>query len=85
MGYVVLRSAGSHGEFDLCAIKSPPPTRASTPFPDVVSGRNMRLWFGEIKLIQCKVGKSKKRAIKEVLASDIKRFEGLYAVSVEVM
>jgi hypothetical protein len=38
-----------------------------------------------IKLIQCKVGSSKETAIKDVLKTDIKKYEGLYSVSVEVV
>ena len=39
----------------------------------------------EIKLIQCKTGKSKKKAVAKVEQSDIKKWEGLYSVSVEVV
>ena len=69
-GWTVLRMAGSHGFADLVAIEQ------AIQFPNE---------FRRIKLIQAKSGKSSKRAIKKVLDSDIKRFEGLYSVSVEVL
>ena len=72
-GWMCLRTAGSHGLFDLIAIWNKWPTQ-----PDHPAHR----W---IKLIQCKSGKSKLRMVKDVLKTDIKRWEGLYAVSVEVI
>ena len=72
-GWTVLRMAGSHGEFDLVAIKY---VELKKPFESKA---------GHIKLIQVKSGKSKEREIKKVLDSGIERFEGLYSVSVEVL
>jgi hypothetical protein len=74
-GWTVLRMAGSHGVFDLVALK--------LDHLPLCEGWNIKL--GDIRLIQCKSGKSKERMIKDVLKSDIKRFEGLYSVSVEVL
>lgn len=76
-GWLVIRSAGSHSEFDLVAIKH---EQKQNPLPPFIITYN-----NEIKLIQCKSGKSKLRMVKDVLKSDIKRFEGLYQVSVEVV
>ena len=66
------RSAGSHGSFDLIAVKPP---QKNGYFID----------FGEIRLIQLKTGKSKKRAIVTVSLGGIKEaYEGLYRVSVDI-
>jgi hypothetical protein len=81
-GWTVLRSAGSHGYFDLTAIKEPG-AGAMKLGPGWPEG-----WkpCGEIKLIQTKTGKTKKRAIEKVVMSKLaERFEGLYSVSVEVV
>lgn len=86
-GWTVLRTAGSHGLFDLIAIKPP------EVHEYMINTDRLKATFttkgsiagNYIKLIQCKSGKSSKRAIKNVLDSDIKRFEGLYSVSVEVV
>lgn len=77
-GWTVLRMSGSHGFVDLVAIK-PPFVAALGAKVDPIQVN------GLIKLIQAKTGKSAKRAIKKVVDSDIKRFEGLYSVSVEVV
>ena len=78
-GWNVARSAGSHGDFDLIAIK-----------PKVVwtydlGGTPYEMNRGNIRLIQLKSGKSKLRMVKDVLKTDIKKYEGLYSVSVEVV
>ena len=69
-GWTVLRTAGSHGFADLVAIEQ------AIQFPNE---------FRRIKLIQCKSGKSKLRMVKDVLKTDIKKYEGLYSVTVEVV
>ena len=65
---VVVRSAGSHSQFDLIAFR--PPRLEHDGIKN-----------GEILLVQCKVGKGaereRKRALEEML-----RFEGQYSVSV---
>jgi Holliday junction resolvase-like predicted endonuclease len=81
-GWTVLRTAGSHGLFDLIAI-NPPGHSIVRMAPDAI-GVRMRN-EGDIKLIQCKTGKTKKRMISEVEKTNIGRYEGLYSVSVEVV
>ena len=71
-GWTVLRTAGSHGLFDIIAIAAP-------------TFDMRRLDTGRIKLIQAKSGKSKLRMVKDVLKTDIKKWEGFYSVSVEVV
>ena len=73
---MVLRTAGSHGTFDLIAIRLN---------PKHCNWHLCNLSKHDIKLIQCKSGKSKLRMVKDVLKTDIKKYEGLYSVSVEVV
>ena len=73
-GWTVLRTAGSHGEFDLIAIKTADYLTSKGAVP-----------MGLMRLVQCKSGRSQERAIKEVLRTGIKRYEGLYSVAVEVV
>ena len=75
-GWLVIRSAGSHSIFDLVAIKDSAWLFNNETGP--VGGE------GEILLIQVKSGRSKERAIKKVLDSDIERYTGLYNVTVKV-
>ena len=76
-GYHVTRSAGSHGLFDLIAIK-PKVVEEGTGYH--------RESDAEIKLLQLKTGKSRKSAIKKVAGSKLKEmYEGLYQVTVEVL
>lgn len=89
-GWEVLRTAGSHGAFDLIAIKT-----ANLVYPmEVVADAKIfgtrKLGFktialGHIRFIQCKSGKNKLRMVKDVLKSDIKKYEGLYSAVVEVL
>ena len=83
-GWLVIRSAGSHSLFDLIAIK-PRTIVPKTDFLPEVDDCYLTATHSEIKLIQCKSGASKLRMVKDVLKTDIKRFEGLYSVSVEVL
>lgn len=76
-GWTVLRSAGSHGFADLVAIRQHPTTKwEGMGWPTKLD------MLDEIKLIQCKTGKSSKRARKEV---DISKWNGLYSVTTEVV
>lgn len=60
-----IRSAGSHGKFDVIGI-------------DPVKKR--------IVLVQCKIGKTQKEAIKNVKATGIeKQFKGRYKVEVKIV
>jgi len=82
-GWTVVRTAGSHGPFDLISIK----ITGDTPYCErcQCNYQDTYLPTRQIRLIQCKSGKTKKGAIKKVKKSDIKKFEGLYSVSVEVV
>ena len=84
-GWLVIRSAGSHSLFDLIAIKA----MGIEPRRNEEENRSQIYWYegkgGEIKLIQAKSGKSKLRMVKDVLKTDIKKWEGLYSVRVEVV
>jgi predicted RNA binding protein YcfA (HicA-like mRNA interferase family) len=73
-GWTVLRTAGSHGPFDLIAIKEPTLSQfdQATVFP------------GYIMLIQVKGGKSAKREQIKAL-KEIKHFSGTYLVKVEAL
>ena len=75
-GWLVIRSAGSHSLFDLIAIRLN---------PKHCNWRLCDLSKHDIKLIQCKSGRSKLRMVKDVLKTDIKKWEGIYSVSVEVI
>ena len=79
-GYICMRSAGSHGHFDVIAIK-PGNLTAFTRTYD----KGFRV-PGEIKLIQCKTGVTAKRARDKVVMSKLaENFDGLYQVKVEVV
>ena len=67
-GWTVLRTAGSHGPFDLVAIKRP----------------RWSLDEGQMRLIQCKSGKSQERESKKALEG-IRLYGGQYEVEVEVV
>ena len=82
-GWTVLRMAGSHGLFDLVALRHLELNGMDIDPRGFLRPR--KLQKNEMRLIQCKTGASAKRAIKEVERTDIKRFEGLYNVSVEVV
>ena len=69
-GFYAIRSAGSHGYFDIIGIKPPQSTVEK----------------GQIRVIQCKTGKSKKHAIDKVVMSKLaEQYDGLYQVKVEVL
>ena len=77
-GFYPIRSAGSHGYFDIIGIKPGTPTI----YPGGLKGRGI----GTIKVIQCKTGKSKKHAIDKVVMSKLaEQYDGLYTVKVEVV
>lgn len=71
-GWTVTRSAGSHSVFDLVAIKDP---HSFNDGPEMM---------GEIKLIQCKAGKSAKREIAK-LGSLKDKYTGCYYIDVETL
>ena len=68
-GWTVLRTAGSHGEFDLVGIKMLRADQRS---------------HGEIVLIQAKSGKSAERERKKLEPLRAK-YDGIYTVSVQIM
>ncbi len=73
-GWTVVRSAGSHGLFDVIAISPPPKT-----FPGDGT-------LGQIRLIQCKSGKSKEAALSKVRNTGIEvQYGGVYRVMVELV
>ena len=86
-GRNVTRSAGSHGDFDLIAIrpvedKNGVYREQHTHIPVKWSSHTNPM----IKLIQLKTGRSAKRAKKTVEDSGLKnKYSGLYSVSVEVL
>jgi hypothetical protein len=75
-GWTVLRTAGSHGPFDLIAIKDS--VYLFNNEAGAIGGE------GEMRLIQVKSGKSAKREMRKALG-DIERFTGLYNVVVQVV
>ena len=80
-GWHVTRSAASKGLFDLIAIRLYPMPNGHEFWRKI----NPHHISGEIKFIQAKSGRSKLRMVKDVLKTDIRRWEGLYQVVVEVV
>ncbi len=80
-GWTVLRTAGSHGEFDLVAIQN---KRKFLMYDDERLAGNIFEYRGDIVLIQAKSGKSaeKEKAKLEHLKTD---YEGQYIVKVELL
>lgn len=76
-GWTVLRTAGSHGEFDLIAIKKGTGKTLFTPFGLDIDRSN-------IVLIQAKSGKSAERERKKLEPLKDK-YEGIYSVRVELL
>ena len=69
-GWLVIRAAGSHGLFDLVAIKQP---------SNYISHKN-----GQILLIQCKTGKSYAKWLNEYLHWSGHNYKGEYVVATEI-
>ena len=90
-GFYAIRSAGSHGYFDIIGIKPGTAKPAPPISPDAtiqlrMTTVNPNITLGEIRIIQCKTGKSKKHAIDKVVMSKLaEQFDGLYTVKVEVL
>ncbi len=74
-GFVVIRASGSHGLFDLVAIRAPGKRGTNSDH----EGRG----DGLIQLIQCKSGKSQERELKKLRDSGIiEIYGGMYKVEV---
>jgi len=71
LGFQVMRTAASHGLFDVIGITT------------IEQGPGSSGLRGFIKLVQCKSGKTQEKAKKKALKA-LKQYEGTYQVTVEV-